>query len=61
MRCHLRVVASLIIALSTYAILLRALRWMSLPSDRGWYGGIAVVLGLLLLVPFLIRFVWRKL
>lgn len=61
MQHHLRMVASLVIALSAYAMLIRALRWMSQPSDRGWYGGIVLVVGLILFVPFLIRMVWRKL
>jgi hypothetical protein len=61
MQHHLRVVACLVIALSAYAVLIRALRLMSQPSDRGWYGGIALVLCLILLVPFLIRMVWRRL
>ena len=61
MQCHVRMVASLIAVLAAYLLLIRALRWMSQPSDVGWYGGIAMVLGLILLVPIAIRTIWRKL
>jgi hypothetical protein len=61
MQHHLRGVATFVIALSAYAVLIRALRWMSQPTDRGWYGGITLILCLVLIVPFLIRMVWRKL
>jgi heme/copper-type cytochrome/quinol oxidase subunit 4 len=61
MRHHLRIVAVLAVALVTYGVLIQALHWMSQPSDRAWYGGIAIILGLFLLVPILVREIWRRL
>ena len=61
MRHHLRFVAILAVALIAYGVLIQALHWMSLPSDRAWYSGIAVILGLLLLVPIAVREIWRRL
>ena len=61
MRHHLRLVAVLAVALVAYAVLIQALHLMSQNSDRGWYGGIAVVVGLLLFVPVIVRAIWRVL
>ena len=61
MRPHVRVVAVLAIALLAYGVLIRAFHLMSQPSDRAWYSGIAVILGLLLLVPMIVRALWRVL
>ena len=61
MRHHLRFVAVLAVALVAYGVLIQALRWMSQPSDGAWYGGIAIILGLFLLVPILLREIWRRL
>jgi hypothetical protein len=61
MQHHLRGVAIFVIALSAYAVLIRALRLMSQPSDRSLYSGVGLVVCLILFVPFLIRMVWRKL
>jgi len=59
MRSHLRLVAVLAVALVAYGALIQAFHLMSEASDRGWYGGIAVIFGLLLFVPFLVRAIWR--
>jgi len=61
MRHHLRFIAILAVALIAYGVLIRALHWMSQPSDRAWYSGIAVILCLLLLVPIAVREIWRRL
>jgi len=61
MRHHFRVVAVLAVALTAYGVLIHALHWMSQPSDRAWYSGIAMILGLFLLVPILVREIWRRL
>jgi len=58
---HLRLVASIILALLTYAVMIRALHWMSQPSDARLYGGIAMILVLLLVVPLVLKMIWRKL
>jgi hypothetical protein len=61
MRHHLRLVLSLAVAVVSYGVLIAAFRWMSQPSDRAFYGGIAVVFLLLLVVPLVIQAIWRKL
>jgi heme/copper-type cytochrome/quinol oxidase subunit 4 len=61
MTSHVRLVASLAVALIAYGVLIHAFHFMSQPSDRGWYGGIAIIFGLLLLVPVVIREIWRRL
>jgi heme/copper-type cytochrome/quinol oxidase subunit 4 len=61
MRSHLRMVAVLAAALIAYAVLIHALHLMSQPTDRGWYGGIAVIFGLVALVPIVVREIWRRL
>lgn len=61
MRHHLRMVAVLAVGFAAYGVLIRAFHWMSEPSDRAWYSGIAVVFGLILLVPIVVREVWRRL
>jgi len=61
MRSLLRVVAMMAVGLVAYGVLLRAFHFMNQPSDRGWYGGIAMILGLLLLAPVIMREIWRLL
>jgi heme/copper-type cytochrome/quinol oxidase subunit 4 len=61
MRSHVRLVATLAVGLIAYGVLIHAFHIMSQPSDRGWYGGIAIILGLLLLVPAIVREIWRRL
>jgi heme/copper-type cytochrome/quinol oxidase subunit 4 len=62
MRHHLRVVAILAVALVAYGVLVRgAFHLLNQPSDRAWYAGIAVILGLVLFVPVIVREIWRLL
>lgn len=61
MRSHVRMVAVLAVALIAYGVLIRAFHLMNQPSDRSWYGGIALIFGLLLLVPVIVREICRKL
>ena len=61
MRAHVRAVATLAVGLVAYGVLILAFRFMSQPSDRGWYGGIAMILGLILLAPVIVREIWRNL
>ena len=61
MRSHVRMVAVLAVALIAYGVLIHAFRLMNQPSDQAWYGGIALILGLLLLVPMVVREIWRRL
>lgn len=59
MKSHFRFVAVLAVALLAYGALIKAFHLMNEASDRGWYSGIAVIFGLLLFVPFLVRAIWR--
>ena len=61
MRHHFRFVAVLAVALIAYAVLIQDLHWLSQPSDFAWYGGVVIIFGLLLLVPILVREIWRRL
>ncbi|HEY6338176.1 MAG TPA: hypothetical protein VIW68_06760 [Candidatus Sulfotelmatobacter sp.] len=61
MRWHWRMVAVLAVGLIAYGALIQAFHLMNQPSDRGWYGGIALIFGLILLVPVVVRELWRRL
>jgi heme/copper-type cytochrome/quinol oxidase subunit 4 len=61
MRSHVRLVATLAVGLIAYGVLIHAFHFMNQPSDRGWYGGIAMIFGLILLVPVIVREIWRRL
>ncbi len=61
MRIHLRIVAVLAVSLIAYAVLIHAFHLLNQPSDRGWYGGIAVIFALILLFPIAVRAIWRVL
>jgi hypothetical protein len=60
-RSHLRMVAFLAVGLIAYGALIQAFHLMNQASDQAWYGGIAVIFGLILLVPLIVREIWRKL
>ena len=61
MRCHLRMVRVLAVGLIAYAALIQAFHLMNQASDRSLYSGIAVIFGLILLVPVVVREIWRRL
>lgn len=61
MKWHLRAVALLVVGLAAYAVLIHAFHLMNEASDRSWYSGIAVIVGLLLFVPVFVREIWRRL
>jgi heme/copper-type cytochrome/quinol oxidase subunit 4 len=61
MRLHLRMVAVLAVGVIAYVVLIFAFHLMNRASDRAWYGGIAVIFGLLLFVPVIVREIWRRL
>jgi len=54
-------VAFLAVGLIAYGALIQAFHLMNQASDQAWYGGIAVIFGLILLVPVIVREIWRKL
>jgi hypothetical protein len=60
-RCHVRMVAVLGVGLIAYAALIQAFHLMNQASDRSLYSGIAVIFGLILLVPVVVREIWRRL
>jgi hypothetical protein len=55
-----RVVLMLAVLLVAYGLLIEAFHLMNLPSDRTFYGGVAMILGLILLVPMVLNLIWRK-
>jgi hypothetical protein len=61
MRLHLRMIAVLAVGLIAYAVLLHAFHLLNQASDRALYGGIALILALLLFVPLAVRAIWRML
>jgi hypothetical protein len=56
----IRLVFMLAVLLVAYGLLTEAFHLMNLPSDRALYGGIAMILGLILLVPMILSLIWRK-
>ena len=61
MRNYLRLVAVVLVALAAYVVLIHAFHLMNEASDRALYGGIAEILAVVLLVPAIVRALWRKL
>lgn len=61
MRHHFRVVAILAVCLVAYGALLWAFRWINEPRDAAVIGGVGLILGLLLIVPLIVREIWRRL
>jgi heme/copper-type cytochrome/quinol oxidase subunit 4 len=60
-RCHLRMVVLLAVGLIAYAALIQAFHLMNQASDRALYSGISVIFGLILLIPVVVREIWRRL
>ncbi len=61
MRHHFRLVAILAACLCAYGVLLAAFRLLNQPRNIAVLGGVAVIFGLLLLVPVVLRTIWRRL
>ena len=61
MRGQLRLVAILATCLMAYGLVIQAFHWMNLASDRALYGGIAMILVLILFFPIVVGTLWRKL
>jgi hypothetical protein len=61
MKHHFRFVATLVVCLAAYGLLLLALRWLSQPSNSLVLAGITMVVALILFVPILVRTIWRRL
>jgi len=60
MRTYTKWVCTGVCLIAAYAPLVWALRMMNQPSDRALYEGLAVVLGLLGVVPAILWNIWRK-
>jgi hypothetical protein len=61
MRHHFRLVAILAVCLCVYGVLLAAFRLLNQPRDVAVLAGLTVILVLLLLVPIVLRTIWRRL
>lgn len=61
MRHHFRLVAILSVCLVAYGVLLVAFHWINQPRDGAVFAGISLILALLLIVPLVIRTIWRRL
>jgi heme/copper-type cytochrome/quinol oxidase subunit 4 len=61
MRHHFRLVAILSVCLVAYGLLLVAFHWINQPRDSAVFAGISLILALLLIVPLVIRTIWRRL
>jgi hypothetical protein len=54
-------VAVLAVGLVAYGALIQAFHLMNQASDRSLYSGVALIFGLILLVPMVVREIWRRL
>ena len=61
MRHHFRLMATLLVCLAGYAVLLGAFHWLNQPRDSAVLGGIALIFVLLVIVPRAVHTIWRKL
>ena len=61
MRHHFRLVAILAMCLVAYGALIVAFRWISEPRDSAVLGGLTLILAWLLIVPVVVRTIWRNL
>lgn len=61
MKHHFRLVAILAVCLTAYGALLVAFRWMNQPRDASVFAGLGLILGLLFIVPLIVRTIWRNL
>lgn len=55
-----RCVLTLAVVVAAYSLMLWGFRLMNLPSDRSLYSGLAVVLSLVVVVPVVVRAIWRR-
>ena len=57
----MRLMATLLVCMAAYAVLLGAFHWMNQPRDSSVLGGIALIFVLLVIVPVTVHTIWRKL
>jgi len=60
MKTYVKCVSTGVCLLAAYPPLVWALAMMNQPSDRSLYAGVAVVLGLLAVVPGALWLIWRR-
>lgn len=51
---------TLIVLLLAYGVLIKAFDRMNLPNDRSFFIGVAMILGMLVVVPTAVHFIWRR-
>jgi hypothetical protein len=61
MRHHWRLMATLVVCVAAYGVLLGAFRLLNAPHNVSVFAGITVIFLLLAIVPLAIRTIWRKL
>ncbi len=61
MRHHFRLMATLLVCLAAYVVLLGAFHLMNQPRDSSVLGGIVLIFLLLVVVPVTVHTIWRKL
>ena len=61
MRHHFRLMATLLVCLAAYAVLLVAFHWMNQPRDASVFGGMTLIFFLLVIVPAAVHTIWRRL
>lgn len=60
MTTWIRTVLTIAVLLIAYGLMVEAFHLMNLPSDRTFFGGVAMIGGLVLGVPLLLHLVWRR-
>ncbi|HEX8816080.1 MAG TPA: hypothetical protein VF753_11310 [Terriglobales bacterium] len=61
MRHHFRLMATLLVCLAAYAVLLEAFHFLNQPRDSAVIGGLALIFTLLVIVPVAVHTIWRRL
>jgi len=61
MRHHYRLVVTLVVCLVAYGVLMIAFRLVNQPNDAAVIAAIGIFVALLLIVPVVIRTIWRRL
>jgi heme/copper-type cytochrome/quinol oxidase subunit 4 len=60
-RHHFRLMATLVVCVAAYAVLLGAFHFMNQPRDISVLGGMTLIFLLLVIVPLVVHTIWRRL
>jgi hypothetical protein len=60
MNAWIRSALTIAVLLVGYGLLVEAFHLMNLPSNQTFFGGTAMVVGLVLGVPLLLHMIWRR-